>query len=108
MGTCASEWCPTGRGRAHPHIPASAAAGFLSFRATPGSRRRKSPATRRQILWRCVMSDEETRALSGCFVEGDSEQRRRERRVKRRALALSISLQALALAAVILLPLFGT
>ena len=60
------------------------------------------------------MSDEETRAreefgaLSGCFVEGDSEQRRRERRVKRRALALSISLQALALAAVILLPLFGT
>ena len=60
------------------------------------------------------MSGEEIRAceqfgaLGGCFVEGDPEQKRRERRVKRRALAISISLQALVLAAVILLPLFGT
>jgi len=59
------------------------------------------------------MSEEEMRAreefgaLAGCFVEGDAEQRKRQRRVKRRALALSISLQALVLAAVILLPLFG-
>ncbi len=50
---------------------------------------------------------EEFGALGGCFVGGDAEQRRRERRVKRRALAISITVQALVLAAVILLPLFG-
>jgi periplasmic protein TonB len=50
---------------------------------------------------------EEFGALGGCFVGGDAEQRKRERRVKRRALALSITLQAMVLAAVILLPLFG-
>lgn len=50
---------------------------------------------------------EEFGALGGCFVGGDAEQRKRERRVKRRALAISITLQALLLAAVILLPLFG-
>jgi len=50
---------------------------------------------------------EEFGALGGCFVEGDAEQRRRERRTKRRALAASITMQALVLAAVILLPLFG-
>jgi periplasmic protein TonB len=50
---------------------------------------------------------EEFGALAGCFVEGSSEQRRRERRVKRRALAVSIVLQAAALAIVLLLPLFG-
>lgn len=55
-----------------------------------------------------IRAREELGALSGCFVEGDTEQRRRERKVKRRALALSISLQVFALAAVILLPLFGT
>jgi periplasmic protein TonB len=59
------------------------------------------------------MSDEERKAseefgaLSGCFVEGDPEQRKRQKRVKRRALAISISLQAMVLAAIILLPLFG-
>jgi protein TonB len=46
-------------------------------------------------------------ALGGCFVGGDAEQRRRERKIKRRALALSIVFQALALAAIILVPLFG-
>jgi protein TonB len=50
---------------------------------------------------------EEFGALGGCFVGGDAEQRRRERRVKRRALAISITVQALVLAAIILLPLFG-
>ncbi len=46
-------------------------------------------------------------SLSGCLVDGDAEQGRRERRVKRRALAISILLQSAVLAALILLPLFG-
>jgi|SRR5882724_3008311 len=50
---------------------------------------------------------EEFGALAGCFVGGDAEQRRRERRIKRRALAISITLQAIVVAAIILLPLFG-
>jgi len=40
-------------------------------------------------------------------VDGDAEQRRCERRVKRRALAISILLQSAVLAALILVPLFG-
>jgi periplasmic protein TonB len=43
----------------------------------------------------------------GCLVEGDPEQRKRERRIRRRALAISIALQSAILAAVLLLPLFG-
>jgi TonB family protein len=50
---------------------------------------------------------EEFGAFGGCFVGGDAEQRKRERRVKRRALAISITLQAFVLAAIILIPLFG-
>ena len=50
---------------------------------------------------------EEFGALGGCFVGGDAEQRKRERRVKRRALAISIALQAFVLAAIVLIPLFG-
>jgi periplasmic protein TonB len=50
---------------------------------------------------------EEFGALGGCFVGGDAEQRKRERRVKRRALAISVSLQAFVLAVIILIPLFG-
>ena len=46
-------------------------------------------------------------SLSGCLVDGDAEQRMRERRVKRRALAISILLQTAVLAALILVPLFG-
>jgi len=46
-------------------------------------------------------------SLSGCLVDGDAEQRMRERRVKRRALAISILLQSAVLAALILVPLFG-
>ncbi len=46
-------------------------------------------------------------SLSGCLVDGDPQQRARERRVKRRALAISILLQSAVLAALILVPLFG-
>ncbi len=46
-------------------------------------------------------------SLHGCLVEGDAEQRRGERRVRRRALAISISLQSAILATLILVPLFG-
>lgn len=46
-------------------------------------------------------------SLRGCLVEGDPEQRARERRVRRRALATSVALQGAALAALVLVPLFG-
>jgi periplasmic protein TonB len=46
-------------------------------------------------------------ALGGCLVEGDAEQRHRERLVRRRALALSIALQCAILSALVLIPLFG-
>lgn len=45
--------------------------------------------------------------LGGCLVEGDPEQRRRERRVRRRSLTISILTQAAVVALLILLPLFG-
>src|SRR5258708_33352926 len=129
MGTCHNPWCPTQGGRAQPHIPASAAPVSWRSRATP----RKSapqnflwfrfagpqnPGSSQKKLWRCVMSSEPRRvsdpspkeslgSLSGCLVDGDAEQRMRERRVKRRALAISILLQSAVLAALILVPLFG-
>jgi len=46
-------------------------------------------------------------SLSGCLVDGDAEQRRRQRRVKRRALSISIFLQSAVLAVLILVPLFS-
>jgi periplasmic protein TonB len=46
-------------------------------------------------------------SLEGCFVEGNSEQRERERRVRRRALIISIAAQNAILAAILLIPLFG-
>lgn len=46
-------------------------------------------------------------SLTGCLVEGDLEQRSRERRGRHRSLAVSILLQGSALAALILIPLFG-
>lgn len=46
-------------------------------------------------------------SLGECLLEGNPEQRRRERRLRRRALVLSIVIQTAVLAAVILLPLFG-
>jgi periplasmic protein TonB len=45
--------------------------------------------------------------LNGCLVDGDSEQLKRERKIRRRALAISISLQVFALAAILLMPLLG-
>jgi|HubBroStandDraft_6_1064221.scaffolds.fasta_scaffold00692_7 protein TonB len=46
-------------------------------------------------------------SLQGCFVEGNVEQRARERRIRRRALVISIALQSAIIAAIILIPLFG-
>lgn len=46
-------------------------------------------------------------ALAGCFVEGDADERQRERRVKRSSLVLSVILEMLVLIAVLLFPLFG-
>ena len=45
--------------------------------------------------------------LNGSLVDGDSEQRKRERKIRRRALAISISLQVIALAVILLVPLFA-
>jgi TonB family protein len=46
-------------------------------------------------------------SLRGCLVEGDPEQRHRERNIRRRALAVSIALQSAVLAVLVLVPLFG-
>jgi protein TonB len=45
--------------------------------------------------------------LQGCLVDGDLEQRAREKRVRRRSLTISILLQAAVLIAVVLIPLFA-
>jgi len=54
-----------------------------------------------------VSPKESLGSLSGCLVDGDAEQRSRERRVKRRALAISILLQSAALTALVLVPLLA-
>jgi TonB family protein len=54
-----------------------------------------------------AIHEENLGSLCACLVEGDAEQRRRERGVRRRALAISISVQSAVLAALILVPLFG-
>jgi protein TonB len=46
-------------------------------------------------------------SLEGCFVEGNVEQRARERGIRRRALIMSIAVQSAILTAIILVPLFG-
>jgi periplasmic protein TonB len=46
-------------------------------------------------------------SLKSCFVEGDPEQRRRERKIRRRALVISIILQTVAVAALVVFPLLG-
>ena len=46
-------------------------------------------------------------SLQGCFIEGSSEQRARERRIRRRALVISIAVQSALLALIVLIPLFG-
>jgi TonB family protein len=53
------------------------------------------------------LPEESLGSLSGCLVDGDAEQWRRQRRVRRRALAISIFLQSAVLAALILVPLFS-
>ena len=45
--------------------------------------------------------------LKGCLVEGDPEQQKRQRTVRRRALVLSVALQSVVVAAIVLVPLFG-
>jgi protein TonB len=54
-----------------------------------------------------VIPEDGIGTLLGCLVEGDAEQRRGERRVRRRALAFSVLLQSAVLAALVLVPLFG-
>jgi protein TonB len=54
-----------------------------------------------------ALSDKTFCFLRGCLVEGDAEQRARERRIRRRALAISIGLQSAALAALLIIPLIG-
>src|SRR5215470_9249116 len=46
-------------------------------------------------------------SLQSCLVEGDPEQRLRERRVQRRALVISIAMQSVVLAALVVIPLFA-
>ena len=46
-------------------------------------------------------------SLQGCLVEGDPEQRRHERKIRRRALVLSVLLQSAVLLALVLVPLFA-
>lgn len=46
-------------------------------------------------------------SLQGCFVEGSSEQRAREKRIRRRALIISVAVQSAIITAIILVPLFG-
>jgi len=52
-------------------------------------------------------SAEQIGVLGNCLIEGDSEQKTRERKTKRRALTISILLQTVALVAIVLVPLLG-
>jgi periplasmic protein TonB len=45
--------------------------------------------------------------LNGCLVEGDLEQQKRQRMLRRRALILSVAVQSIVVAAIVLVPLFG-
>jgi periplasmic protein TonB len=110
------------RTRATPHIPASAAP--VSREQLEAGAANFIIGSQRSLLWRCVMPLEPQAAptagkavrqtpgqnlcsLNGCLVEGDPEQRARERSVRRRALIMSIAVQGAALAVLILIPLFG-
>jgi protein TonB len=53
------------------------------------------------------VSRQDLGSLQSCLVEGDPEQRGRERKLRRKALVSSVLLQASALAALILVPLFA-
>jgi TonB family protein len=54
-----------------------------------------------------AIHEENLGSLRGCLVDGDAEQRTRERRIRRRALAISIFLQSAVLATLILAPMFS-
>lgn len=54
-----------------------------------------------------TIPEENLGSLRGCLVDGDAEQRGRERRVRRRALVISVLLQSAALTLLFLIPLFG-
>jgi protein TonB len=54
-----------------------------------------------------AIHEENLGSLCGCLVEGDAEQRRRERGVRCRALAISIFVQSAVLATLILAPMFS-
>src|SRR5215467_4802024 len=109
------------RTRATSH-PCERGADLLEDQSNPqevGVARFNRPASlRRKTLWRCAMSHnsrtvsettpkESLGSLGGCLVEGDPEQRSRERRVRRRSLVFSILTQAAVVALLVLLPLFG-
>jgi periplasmic protein TonB len=53
------------------------------------------------------VASSELGSLQGCLMEGDPEQRLRERCVRRKSLILSVVLQGLVCAAIVLIPLFG-
>jgi len=54
-----------------------------------------------------AMPEESLGSLRGCLVDGDTEQRRRRRSIRRRSLAISVAMQSAILTALILLSLFG-
>ena len=56
---------------------------------------------------RSSTAEEKLGSLRGCLVEGDPEQRKRERSVRRRALLVSVLLQCTALVGLVLIPLFA-
>ena len=53
------------------------------------------------------ISEEGLGSFRGCLVDGDAEQRRRQRSIRRRSLAISIAVQSAVLTALILVSLFG-
>jgi periplasmic protein TonB len=53
------------------------------------------------------VSEDVIGSLRSCLVEGDPEQRKRERKMRRRALVVSIVLQIVVVAALVLFPLLG-
>lgn len=52
-------------------------------------------------------ANEQIGMLGGCLIEGDSEQKARERKARRRALTISIGLQSAALVALLVTPLLA-
>src|SRR5215475_15262702 len=112
MGTCDLARCPSKGEDARTSHPCERCAG--RGKATCVCRRGKNIfLARGKILERCVMSEEKKNAaeeigtLSSCLIEGDPEQKARERKIKRRALAISIALQCATIVALVLVPLLG-